>query len=120
MVSAANDRCRLRVEVISYHREGVKQRCDADRCNNQLYRRHSALAARIMKYDVIRDNTSENYQGVELDVRRVLEMPHPEMRIKKYIQQKKRNAPITIFTFSSTFNTKMLIVMKYLLLIKYY
>ena len=57
MVSAAIDRCWLRVEVISYHWEGVKQRCDADRCNIQLYRRQSALAARIMKYDVIRDNT---------------------------------------------------------------
>ena len=31
----------------------MKQRCDADRCNNQLYRRHPALAARIMNYGVI-------------------------------------------------------------------
>ena len=55
MVSATNDRCWLRVEVISYHWEGVKQRYDTGRYKNQSYRRHPALAARIMKYDVIRD-----------------------------------------------------------------
>ena len=41
-------------------------------------------------------------------------------KIYIYIPDKKRNAPLRFSPLSSTFNTKMLIVMKYSFLIKFY
>ena len=61
-------------------------------------------------------NTTSRYFDDMLNINNV----YFDNMLVKYIPDKKRNAPLRFFPLSSPFNTKMLIVMKYSFLIKFY